>query len=168
MSLLAAPYDLKTLVADRWVRFHCLPESKRYAENESEYAIILDRYNTVLGELFGDRGVYIVEVKYHWEPESPGPRQAWRTLITDDDPEFGESYTHLFVNRRKWRRGVMDEALRRVADFEDAGGVITDLDARWLFHPYDGGMDVIAPSVADRDALRDRHRNWLSKHPQGY
>jgi hypothetical protein len=46
--------------------------------------------------------------------------------------------------------------------------LITDANLRWLFHPYDGGMDVIAPTTADRDALRDRHRDWLSKHPQGF
>lgn len=31
---------------DVWVRFHGLPGSKRYAEDESEYAVVLERYNT--------------------------------------------------------------------------------------------------------------------------
>jgi hypothetical protein len=35
---------------DRWGRFHSLPGSKRYAESEVEYAIVLDRYNTILDE----------------------------------------------------------------------------------------------------------------------
>ncbi|GAB3992568.1 hypothetical protein GCM10029992_02040 [Glycomyces albus] len=46
------------------------------------------------------------------------------------------------------RQGVIDEALLRVADYQDAGGVATDLEASWLFRPCDGGMDVIAPYVA--------------------
>jgi hypothetical protein len=168
MALLAVPFELKTQFGDRWVRFHCLPESKRYAENESEYAVILDRYNTVLDGLFNGGGVYMVKVKYDGEPEWSEHPQAWRTVVSEEDPEFGNTYAHLFLARSEWRRGLIDEALRRVADYQDVGGVVTDLEARWLFHPYDGGMDVIAPTTADRDALRDRHRDWLSNHPQGY
>jgi hypothetical protein len=36
---------------DRWVRFHSLPESKRYPDSQAEYAIELDRHYTVLSEL---------------------------------------------------------------------------------------------------------------------
>ncbi|MCJ0874668.1 hypothetical protein [Streptomyces sp. AP-93] len=46
------PWELKTVYGDRWVRFHSLPESKRYAEDEAEYAVLLNRYNTVLDDLF--------------------------------------------------------------------------------------------------------------------
>ncbi|WP_200926706.1 DUF3885 domain-containing protein [Sphaerimonospora mesophila] len=42
-------YELKNAYHDRWVRFHSLPDSKRYADDEAEYAILLHRYNTVLG-----------------------------------------------------------------------------------------------------------------------
>ncbi|GHE33827.1 hypothetical protein CP980_12775 [Streptomyces vinaceus] len=51
---------LKTAYSDRWVRFHSLPEPKRYAADEEEYAIVLDRYNTVLDELFAGGEVYVV------------------------------------------------------------------------------------------------------------
>ncbi|WP_425505852.1 DUF3885 domain-containing protein [Streptomyces typhae] len=30
-----------------WVRFHSLPESKRYPENESDYSVVLGRHNGV-------------------------------------------------------------------------------------------------------------------------
>lgn len=36
---------------ERWVRFHALPESKRYPEDEQEYAEVLRRHNLLLGEL---------------------------------------------------------------------------------------------------------------------
>jgi hypothetical protein len=168
LELLAVPYELKSQFGNRWVRFHCLPESKRYAENDAEYTVILDRYNTILDDLFGGGAVYIVAVKYDSEPQRSEPRRVWRTVVREVDPEYGNTYAHFFLDRTTWRRGMIDEALRRVADYQDAGGVVTDLEARWLFHPYDGGMDVIAPTAADRDTLRDRHRGWLSKHPQGY
>jgi hypothetical protein len=167
-ALLAVPYELKTRFRDRWVRFHCLPESKRYAEDDSEYAVILGRYNTVLDDLFSGGGVNIVTAKYDAEPECCEPRRVWRTVVSEEDPVFGNTYAHLFLDQGEWQRGMIDESLRQVADYQSAGGIVTDMEARWLFHPYDGGMDVIAPTTADRDALRDRHRDWLSKHPQGY
>ncbi len=47
-------HTLRTRYADRWVRFHSLPDSKRYPESGDEYALVLDRYNTILDELFVD------------------------------------------------------------------------------------------------------------------
>jgi hypothetical protein len=44
---------------------------------------------------------------------------------------------------------------------------VADPALDWLYHPYDGGMDVIAPSTTERDALRDRHRGWLSARLDG-
>ncbi|MER5937579.1 hypothetical protein ABT121_09705 [Streptomyces sp. NPDC001928] len=40
--------------------FHSLPGSKRYPESEDEYAIVLDRYNTILDELFAGTDVFVV------------------------------------------------------------------------------------------------------------
>ncbi len=39
--------------------------------------------------------------------------------------------------------------------------------AAWLYHPYDGGADVIARSSLERDGLAARYGSWLSDHPQG-
>lgn len=49
-------YVLRAEYADQWVRFHSLPESKRYAENETEYDEILLRHRAVLRELQGSTG----------------------------------------------------------------------------------------------------------------
>src|SRR5262245_58398633 len=43
--------DLKYAVPHRWVRFHSLPGSKRYADDPSEEAEILRRHNIVISEL---------------------------------------------------------------------------------------------------------------------
>ena len=45
--------------------------------------------------------------------------------------------------------------------------LVADVALRWLFHPYDGGMDVIAPSVQQRDHLAARFRTWSSDRPDG-
>ncbi len=57
-----------------------------------------------------------------------------------------------------------DHFLRAAADRRLAGG---PPDLRWLYHPYDGGADVIAPSSVERDKLKSKFAAWLSDHPQG-
>lgn len=46
-------YFLRKAVPERWTRFHSLPESKRYAKNDDEKAIIRDRSGS-FDELFDD------------------------------------------------------------------------------------------------------------------
>lgn len=46
-------YELPGAYSDQWVRFHSLPESRRYADSDAEYAEILRRHRTVLRELQG-------------------------------------------------------------------------------------------------------------------
>ncbi|MDJ1503014.1 DUF3885 domain-containing protein [Xanthocytophaga agilis] len=41
--------------SDRWFRIHSLPESKRYADNEEEWNILLHRQNTIISDLLGGR-----------------------------------------------------------------------------------------------------------------
>lgn len=75
-------YRLNGPYRDVWVRFHSLPESKRYAEGESEYAIVLVRYNTVLNELFAGVDVYVItpvwtaEPRFHPSSLTPDTRPA--------------------------------------------------------------------------------------------
>ncbi|MFD0539351.1 hypothetical protein ACFQY7_42060 [Actinomadura luteofluorescens] len=52
-----------------------------------------------------------------------------------------------------------------MADDELGHVIISPLDLRWLYHPYDGGADVIAPSVRERDGLKSRHADWLPTPP---
>ncbi|WP_436939106.1 DUF3885 domain-containing protein [Streptomyces sp. SudanB66_2053] len=83
------------------MRFHSLPNSKRYPENESEYAVVLKRYNTVLDELFAGGDVYVIIPVWAAEAEVPSSGADgghWQTLPVNDDPdpEF-RSYWHLFA-----------------------------------------------------------------------
>ncbi|MEV7033161.1 hypothetical protein AB0N99_23440 [Streptomyces sp. NPDC093272] len=171
-------HELRTAYSDRWVRFHSLPESKRYSATEDEYAVVLHRHNTVLDELFPGTDVYVITVASSWEPDGPElpperhevhPQGArWTTLAYDDDPDPElHSYTHLYADRRPWRPGTADGILREVADDVLSGVIITDSRLSRIHHPYDGGADVIAANSAERDRIRDSHQDWLPRNPAG-
>ncbi|MFJ8863793.1 hypothetical protein ACIRD8_35970 [Streptomyces sp. NPDC102451] len=162
---------------DRWVRFHSLPGSKRYPESDGEYAVMLDRHHTVLNELGpNDTELYVVTREWNEDTEPiariPQLRQVdpdarhWGSHVHDDEFPNDIIYEHEYVSVRPRTRQVLDPLLRLVADEVIAGVTLAPLDLRWLYHPYDGGGDVNAPS-ASVTALRAAHPDWLSTHPSG-
>lgn len=171
------PYGLRA-ARDRWVRFHALPGSKRYPDTADEYRIVLARHNTVLAELATGSAVLVVTAGYSVTPEPTEPCRSpetvvahpdavyWTSVCIDDEPGF-ESWMHLYVGLLAWSEGCLDRLLQQVADDVIANVMIADLDLQWLYHPYDGGMDVILSSPDARGAMRDWHRDWLSRHPAG-
>lgn len=168
-------YRLRVSHHDRWVRFHSLPGSKRYAEGQSEYDEILHRHHTVLAELlagsppdslvviagdWGDRDFAVGWSKRHVPGAWP-----WRLFAdADDDHESGLCFFF-------WvKTGLVDAELDAllVATADDQGRfVLAPADLDWLYCPYDGGADVILASPVERDILRERHADWLSRHPEG-
>ncbi len=133
---------------DRWVRFHSLPGSKRYANTESEYAVVLHRHYTVLSEL--DPGTDLLVVTSEWTESSATapqrwPRRSeiaptawhWQTLLEDLDEDPGyRSYTQLYAETLPWHPGAVDTLLRAVADDELSNVILAPTDLRWLYHPY--------------------------------
>lgn len=171
--------ELKYAYRDRWVRFHSLPGAKRYPGTAEEYSIVLDRYNTVLDELYAGQEIYLITCDWSHRPE-PGARpenhaqwhpgaRYWISVCnnpTETDTEF-ISYTHLFASRMPWQHGAADSLLGAVADDATAGVMVCDVSLERIHHPYDGGADVLLPTAAERDALMHRHASWLSSHPEG-
>ena len=160
---------------ERWVRFHSLPGSKRYAQNEEEYGEILRRHFTVLGELGVSAPVWVATTQWSVGPEPeaddaarlgvhPGSRY-WRTVREAGDPDA--VWWHLYVSLEPAVPERIGGLLRAVADWEQVEVLIADRGLDWLYHPYDGGADIYARDGAERDELRAVHVDWLSRHPSG-
>lgn len=173
-------HELRHCASDRWVRFHSLPESKRYAENDDEYAEVLRRHNTVIDELQatrpGARTLLVITCSWSDAP-APVPRDEaleelpptstyWQSVLRETDGDW-EFWNHLFVFGADWRPGILDGLLLLAADDRTGDVIVTEPGLRWLYHPYDGGADVIATSAEERRVLSERHRDWLSGHPTG-
>ncbi|HJQ07804.1 MAG TPA: hypothetical protein VJ872_20290 [Nocardioides sp.] len=163
-------HELRVAYADRWVRFHSLPESKRYADDASESGEILRRHRTVLAELRGSTGtadLWAIAPGWDWRDSNGGWAKdrlpgawPWRIGQIDDDcPAY-------FWAASGFSDSAVDALLLEVAD--DRGRVLFGApDLAWLYCPYDGGADVLLPTVAERDALKARHTDWLSTYPGG-
>ncbi|WP_344657483.1 DUF3885 domain-containing protein [Catenulispora subtropica] len=171
-------HELPARFPERWVRFHSLPGSKRYATDAFERATVLHRHYLVLTELFAGREVFILTSTFSGAPHPP-PRTRfdvrinpgavrWRSFLSSEgtDPEF-IAFTHVYAAYTPWRDGSLDRLLSAAAQWRTANVMIADGGLERLYHPYDGGADVLLADSVERNVLRDRHADWLSVHPSG-
>jgi hypothetical protein len=176
-----APDELRHVYPDRWVRFHSLPESKRYADSNAEYLTILERHNAVISELTstGDEVLFLSTgyspspdpIRYYEHLSRLDPTaRFWRTIAKHqlEDDEENPNYWHLFFSTWSWSPGVFDSLLRLVADDVIANIHLASTSARWIYHPYDGGADVILNTAKERDSLKQTFSHWLSQRDDGH
>ena len=145
-------YELRSCLHDRWVRFHSLPGSKRYAGSEQEYAELIRRHLVVLAELLShggaDQARELVVVTASWpDAPRPAPRAAelagalpaatyWTSVLTDDSIPDAETWTHLWAScRPPARRGTAPATApgRRLRD--------------WWRHHHDGRDGLALPPL---------------------
>ena len=172
-------YWLRGIYADRWVRFHSLPGSKRYAETDGEYSTICERHNAVLSELaLPNEELVFVSTGYSGTPtpvrkssaldvfdSSP---QCWRTIPKHQlDHDDHLNYWHLFMSTSHWKVGIFDPILRLIADEVVANTMILSTTNHWIYHAYDGGTDVILKTSFVRDQLKRKFKPWLSSRCDG-
>jgi len=169
-------HTLKHSLKDRWVRFHALPESKRYPESEQEYQEILLRHNTVLTELNESLNELYIVLPMYTESSAPEePCEEIKSLFSNstywrsiDKLEECDVCWHLYAAKVNYTGSELDTVFRKVANEELGNVLIISVEDKFVFHPYDGGADVILPTPASRDAIKNVHANWLSKHPDEF
>lgn len=156
---------------DRSVRFHSLPDGKRYPESEGEYREVVRRQRAILDVLRGGEALdSLVVIAVDWgarDLESGTSRmqlhEPWPWRIGKDpcDPDAPPVY---FWVQLGVESDELDRLLRSTAD--DAGRfVLSNREMSWLICPYDGGVDIVLPSATERCALEERFPEWL---PDGW
>lgn len=172
---LPVAHELREQFHERWVRFHSLPESKRYPESEAEYEEVFSRHNAILSHLYDlPTEVLTILPEYSELQQRCLPHDAVRDLFPETIPwcsypanENDGLHVHLHVARVQYSGTELDGLLRRVADDQVRNVLIINLPSQSVVHPYDGGADVILPTSEARDQLKHTFRDWLPSHPQG-
>jgi len=173
-------YRFKHSFWKNWIRFHALPESKRYADTQAEYDIILKRANIlaniVLGEdtecwIFSTIPEYLLlqqdqdvisflekfnltkNFSFEENEEDSADRPCWVS----------------FSRLSKWKNKKFDTHLLDIAD-DEAWPKLSWVSTKNnnIFAPYDGGFDLILSSHNTITELRLKFPEWLSNHPEGY
>lgn len=171
-------YELKWIYPDRWFRIHSLPESKRYAESDDEYKIILDRQNQLIDDLLGEEtevaisfGLYTNEITNENIKELTDFGEFQKVMTIDLQKERpveyeDEMYFDIFVKIEHWKRESRNEILKAIAD-DEIRAMFVSPSKKCVIAPYDGGVDVIIDSTEKRDRLKAKYRDWLSDREDG-
>ena len=171
-------HELKDVYPNRWLRIHSLPESKRYAESEDEYQIILDRQNKLISELIGENteiiivsGQYEIELtdKNSTELSKYGEFKKSRTIeLHKIYPEQYEDdfYYDVYFRPDSWRINSQNKLLKNIADDEFRAMFVCP-KRNCIVAPYDGGMDLIVENQEKRDILKNKYKDWLSEREDG-
>lgn len=163
-----------------WVRFHSLPQSKRYAENECEQLIILRRQNVLADQVLGSQPCWLVQT--HYLTSQPGTDftsgQDWFAVTRDwglqpihtfadvDEDDEPPRIWRTYAGLTSWLAGKFDDWLLRIADDMEAPTLWMSATSGAIFAPYDGGVDIFT-TEEQRDVLRRTFQSWLSSHPEG-
>ncbi|WP_418501322.1 DUF3885 domain-containing protein [Flagellimonas sp.] len=171
-------HELKLVYSDRWFRIHSLPESKRYAETEYEYKIILDRQNQLINDLIGEEsevaisfGLYTNDITNDSYKELTDFGEFLKVLTIDlhkvrPEEYEDEIYFDIYVKTEKWKNGNRDEILKAIAD-DEIRAMFVSTSKKCVIAPYDGGVDVIVDSTEKRDRLKAKYKDWLSDREDG-
>jgi hypothetical protein len=174
-------YRFRDDYPDRWFRIHSLPQSKRYAETESDWSTLLIRQNQIITDLVGeDSNVIIVTGEFNSGEQTP--------FITDEEMVF-TSYTftrldnidlyklilddydkdqiyRLAFAETTWKQHKHDKLLREIA-LDNVRVFFASIDKNIIIAPYDGGIDFILKDAQTRDIYKIKYSDWLSLRNDG-
>ena len=171
-------HELKWAYSDRWFRIHSLPESKRYAESDGEYKILLDRQNELINDLIGEDseiiisfGLYTNDITNGNYKELTDFGEFQKVLTIDLHKEKPKEYEDemcldIYVKIENWKIGKRDKILIAIAD-DEIRAMFVSPSKKCVIAPYDGGVDVIVDTITKRDRLKDKYSDWLSNQEDG-
>ena len=168
---LPAGFLCRAALADRWLRIHSLPESKRYGETDAERAEILYRQNAVASYVLGDGAdCQLVITRFGkarvWSssealPLNGGtPEHVLSAGDQDDELQF-------FALPVKWTAVTFDELILAVADDRTGPVLFANVQRDCIYAPYDGGADLFFRNSDTAARAHERFQAWLSAREDG-
>ena len=168
-------------VDSRWVRFHSLPESKRYADSDAEMETILERANALADRVLGDGAeCWMIANNVPEQAEMLAKHHPKQQLVSDifglkeshswKDPYEAPEDQFLWITYAReclWQHGEFDQAIKMIADDIDTGVLWVSKQTKEVFSPYDGGTDLIVQDSRSVHSLKIEFSNWLSAHHEG-
>ncbi|GAB3785134.1 hypothetical protein GCM10028818_46380 [Spirosoma horti] len=175
-------YLFKNDYSDRWFRIHSLPESKRYATNDTEWETLLLRQNEIITDLFGvDTPILLVTGEYNWGDQRvihiTDEEEIFKSFIFTRLDKIGlykidpEQYDEPDIYRAAfaktiWRPNFHDNLLREIAK-DNIRAFFVSFNKNAIIAPYDGGVDFLLKDSLTKDNYKNKYRQWLSKREDG-
>ena len=168
--------------SERWFRIHSLPESKRYAEDDNEWEILLDRQNKIISDLLNGNSNFLLitgghssegYIELHPIEEVDSIKEiSFVSLnpidlnkVSPDEYDKGQFYTPMF-SEQNWQSQKFDSLLKDIA-VDNLRAFFISVDNELIIAPYDGGVDFILKDTKTRDFYKQKYSSWLSARQYG-
>jgi hypothetical protein len=169
--------------AEKWFRIHSLPESKRYAENDQEWDVLLNRQNKIITDLFGENAnLLLVTGDYNYNSPNDinitNEEPIFKTYsfiildsinlhkLSQDEYDEGQTFRAAF-SKAIWNTDRHDALLKAIAN-DEVRAFFISLDNKVIVAPYDGGIDFILNDTATRNTYKQKYKEWLSQREDGF
>ncbi len=168
--------------ADRWFRIHSLPESKRYAETEEEWEMLLHRQNTIITDLLGNSNFLLVTGDYSWDDHTElHPLDEIKSIaeipfvlldpidlhkLRPEEYEPKQFYTPQF-SEQTWQATKFDNLLKDIAK-DRVRAFFISRENNCIVAPYDGGIDIVLKDIETRTNYEAKYKDWLSAREDGF
>lgn len=154
--------------SDWWFRIHSLPRSKRYADSEKDWKILLSRHRSVSDAMLdpgADCRVTYAQFAGFPFPKDKLPKLQWQMLgvVHEKDEEPLEAWTAL----ASWEFDSFVPWIRARADDELAFIGFHSLKTDSLYMPYDGGADLFSLRPDFLKQIRQKFAKWKSPLKSG-
>jgi hypothetical protein len=172
-------YLFKIFYNDRWLRVHSLPDSKRYAETEEEWDILLSTQNKILDDIFklGNEMILFSGSYNHLdflnENDSLSNHNSLKNYDftaldnidlyarSQDYCEENTYYTPYFTTLF-FKQNSYNAILKSVAD-DELRVFFLNPNTKTIFAPYDGGVDIIYADSATRDICKLNYSHYTQQ-----
>ncbi|MCH2546923.1 MAG: hypothetical protein MK052_04845 [Alphaproteobacteria bacterium] len=163
-------YLLRENFGSRWIRFHSLPESKRYAENDQEMSIILNRATILANEVLGTDqcSLFVSYPDYNNEQASNSKKAAKNIYNLDQsfswqqaDEDEALHWTTYWASTH-WNTDAFSPLIKKIADDNEYPVVWLSNASLEVFAPYDGGFDIICKTPERISQLQEKYADWMS------
>lgn len=162
---------LREKFSSRWIRFHALPKSKRYAEDDAEMSMILNRADILANEVLGADQCFLfasyadnehITDKNCMANKVYNLDQSFNWHQTDGDETI---YWTTYWKSTHWNIDTFSPLIKKIADDEECPIIWLSNSRQEIFAPYDGGFDIICETPERVSHLQEKYTDWMSARP---
>jgi hypothetical protein len=173
----------KHLLKEKWLRIHSLPESKRYAETDEEWAELFERQHVLFQDLMPPNELFYMLLGLYGQGEKIYDESIFEAYDFFKTLTFNElEKVDLYETSGDWYDEGMfytpcfAEVKNNPHDFNAILRAIANDEIRVFFlnpnhnciiAPYDGGVDLILKDKETMLFYKEKYKNWRSEREDG-
>jgi hypothetical protein len=172
-------YLLKIFYTDRWLRIHSLPDSKRYADTDTEWVTLFQTQNSILDDIFieGEMIYLLTGVYSNLEITFPDNNLSDNAALkafdfsalekvdlyamTKDYCEENTFYTP-YCTEIFYKSSQYNDLLKSIAN-DEIRAFFLNPKSNIIFAPYDGGIDIIYSDKKTKDFYQTKYNHFTQQ-----